>query len=231
LKYYETQKLFYGKYLYKICFYNQLNGIFRTEFQKNGTLSYAREKLDGLKEDYRHGNAMKFPIYRTWRSIDSETYFGAQHTYYCLLKNKDYKIRVESFGSMSIFTNDYNLIEKIAKGLKSERISIYKPDDDIKNDLLTKKNIIISNNPVEWPYKVTLGNLRRDYTGFANWIDNNPDKIKIGEIARHSLTDHGYVSGYYFFVKSEKMLNLINIMVGDNIRRIDQIVYKENIDK
>lgn len=232
LKYYETQKLFYGKFLYKVSFYNDLNNIFRTEFQKDGSLGYAREKIDQLTESYRQGDIMTIPVYRTHKIINEKTYLDARHIYACLIRTKDdYKIRVDAFGQMNIFSNSFKLIEKLAKGLKSKHIGIYQPDKSIESKLLKNSNIVISNNPVDWPIKVTLGNRIRDYSGFANWIEHNKDKIKIGEIALRELGSHGYVSGYYFFIKNEKMLNLITIMIGDNIRRIDHVIYKGNIDK
>ena len=232
LKYYETQKLFYGKYLYKIGFYHGLNNIFRTEFQKNGTLGFARERIDQLTDSYRRGVVMSIPVYRTWKEIDQETYLDARHIYACLIRSKnDYKIRVDAYGGMNVFSNDYKLIEKISKNLKTKRIEIWYPDKSIEKKLLKNSNIIISNNPVEWPIKITLGNRKRDYSGFANWADHNKNKVRIGNVALRELHNHGYVSGYYFYIKSEKILNLINIMVGDNIRRIDRIVYKDNIDK
>jgi hypothetical protein len=232
LKYYKTQKLFYGEYLYKVYFYNELNGFFRTEFQKKGTLSYAREKLDQLTEYYRNSMPMQTPIYRTFKNVDEETYLDARFLYATLLRSKtNYRVRVESFNRISIFSNDEKFIDKIANGLRTQLIEVHKPDDVVKEEILTNKNIIVSPNPVYWPIKVTLGKNRRDYSGLANWIKANPDKVKIGEVALKALESHGFVSGYYLFVKTDKILNLINIMIGDNIRRVDQIVYKADLDK
>jgi len=233
LKYYDTQKLFYNKYLYKITFYNDLNTLFRTEFQKSGSLSHAREKLDQLTESYRNGLNMQLPIYRTWKTIDETNYLDARHIYACLIRAKeDYRVRVESWGGMSVFSNNLSLLEKIRDGLhRNRRIEIHRPAENMEAVLLNNSNTIISKNPVCWPLKITMGNNRGNYSGFANWIHANKDKIKIGDKALHSLETHGYVNGYYFFIKSEKILNLISIMIGDNIRRIDRVVYQEDIDK
>jgi len=232
LKHYETSKLFYNKFLYKVSFYNSLNTIFRTEFQTKGTLSLAREKIDQLTESYRRGVQMAFPVYRTWKDIDENTYLDARHVYACLIRHKEeYRIRVESFGGISIFSNNFSFLTKLGNGLRTKRVDIYSPSDEVESLLLKNANTIVSPVPVHWPLKITMGKNKRDYSGFANWIRANSDKVKIGEIALQSLDTHGYVSGYYFFIKSEKILNLINIMIGDNIRRIDHIIYKEDIDK
>jgi len=229
LEYFSTSQLFYNTYLYKISFYNQLNTIFRTEFQKNGALGYAEKKIDTFTECYRAGVSMQIPIWRTYRDIDDETYLDARHVYNCLLGKHGYRVRVESYGGMSIFSNDLNLIEKIGKGLRSKKIAIYQPDNSIISELLKSPNIIVSSKPVEWSIKVTLGGRFRDYSGFASWCENNRDKIKIGEVALDSIKNGHYVSNYYFYLKNDKMLNLISIMIGDNIRRIDHIIFKDNI--
>lgn len=175
---------------------------------------------------------MQTPIYRTYKNIDEETYLDARFLYATLIRSKqDYRVRVESFNRVSVFSNDEKFIDKIADGLRTKLIEVYKPDDVVKKEILNNANTIVSPNPVYWPIKVTLGKNRRDYSGLASWAKANPDKVKIGEVALGALETHGFVSGYYLFVKSEKILNLINIMIGDNIRRIDHIVYKADLDK
>lgn len=228
---YETTKLFYGEYLCKLSFRNDLNTIFRSEFQKS-KLSYARERLDYLNEQYRNNMRLQVPIWRTLRDIREQDYLDARKIYAVLYRTKsDYRVRVESWGGISVFSNDEKLLLKLGNSLEATRVDLHRPSPDIAKKLASKKNIIISANPVCWPYKITLGIKKRNYEGFAKWVDANPDKVKIGEIALEACRTHGYVSGYYFFVKSEKMLDLVNIMVGDNIRRIDQVIYKDNLDK
>ena len=232
MKQYETTKLFYNKYLYKISFNNSLNSIFRTEFQAKGTLSLARSKIDQLTESYRRGIQMTLPVYRTWKDADEDTYLDARHLYACLIRNKeDYRVRVESFGAISIFSNNLSFLDKIGSGLRASRIEMHCPSEDVESILLNNANTIVSASPVRWPIKITMGKNKRDYSGFANWIRANSDKVKIGDVALESLETHGYVSGYYFFIKSEKILNLVNIMIGDNIRRVEQIIYKGDLDK
>lgn len=231
MRYYETTKLFYNKYLYKLNFSNELNTIFRTEFQKDGRLSLARQKLDELRLFHREGLPMEIPIWRTVKKIREEDYIEARHLYATLLRTKeDYRIRVESWGGITVFANSEELLNKIAKGISNRRrLEFYRPDPNVINEI--KPNIIISPNPVEWPIKVTLGCNIRNYSSFAKWAENNPDKVRIGKKALESLHSHGFVDGYYFFVKTEKVLSIINIIIGDNIRRIDHVVYKSNIDK
>lgn len=232
MKFYSTQKLFYNSYLYKVSLYNSLNGIFRTEFQKTGTLSYAREKLDALTQTYRSSQPMTMPIFRTYKNIDEETYLDARFLYATLLRCKqEYRVRVESFNRISLFSNDEKFIDKIAHGLRTKLVEVHKPDPIVRKEILANANTIISNTPVYWPIKITLGKNRRDYSSLAKWARLNTDKVKIGEKALQSLETHGFVSGYYLFVKTENVLDLINIMIGDNIRRVERVVYKADLDK
>lgn len=232
MKYLKTTKLFYNEFLYKICFYNSLNTIFRTELQKHGNLSFARERLDSLTESYRNNLPLTTPVFRTVKYVPEEEYLDAKHIYTTLFRSKSrYRIRVEFGGSINIFSNDTDLLDNIVKGLRCRRISMYKPDDNAVGLLLGEENVIISDVPTDWKLKITLGSKKKEYFGFANWIEANTDKIKIGSKALEALKSHGYVDGYYFFLKSEKLLDLIYIMIGDNVRRIDRIFYNDNIDK
>jgi len=174
---------------------------------------------------------MQLPKWRTFTNIDEETYLDARFLYATLLRGKDYRVRVENFNRISVFSNDEKFIDKVANGLRTQVIEVHKPDSIVKREVLANANTIVSPNPVHWPIKVTLGKNRRDYSGLASWIEANTDKVKIGEVALTALKTHGFVSGYYLFVKTDKVLNLINIMIGDNIRRVDHIVYKADLDK
>ena len=45
------------------------------------------------------------------------------------------------------------------------------------------------------------------------------------------LEDQEYVNGLYFYVRDEKVLNLITLLIGDNIRRVQKLVWIEELDK
>ena len=62
------------------------------------------------------------------------------------------------------------------------------------------------------------------------WINNNPNKAKASDALNYYASKQGEVSGMYFYVKDEKILQLIQLL-GIKIRRIDNLIYKEDIDK
>jgi hypothetical protein len=47
----------------------------------------------------------------------------------------------------------------------------------------------------------------------------------MGDIAMHECHIGGWVKGYYFFVRDEKTLLIAQMLVGDNIQRVDRLVY------
>lgn len=229
-KLFETCKLHYGKYLYKLVVHNSLNVIFRSEFQKDNMLGHAREKIDALTEQFRKGAPLMQSIYRTSREVTIDEYLDAKDIYTILKSHSDYKIRVAPSSSLTIYSNDRDLLIKIMDKIRSFRIEFWEPSKDSLPLLLNTSNIIVVDNPTDYPIKVTLGNQKVN-SDFANWLKANTDKSKIGPVALDCISKSGWCSGYYFYLRDEKLLSLIMLLVGNNIRRVDKLVYSGNIDK
>lgn len=224
----ETKKLHYGKYLYKLVLSNQLNTIFRTELQKHTKLGFAREQLNNLHEKYIQGEPLEEQIYRTIRTIPTDDYLDAVDIYGILKFADDFKLRVDPWRSLTIYSNDKELLQKIIKKMRVSNREFWEPDSSTVNALLNETNIILVDNPHQFPLKVTLGGNRVDGV-FADWLRNNTDKSKIGPTALTEIEREGYLNGLYFYVRDEKILNLIYMIIGHNIRRIDKLVCKNNI--
>ena len=78
LKQYETKKLFFKQYLFKVELKNQLNIIFRSENQKSKSLDFAREQLDSFASNYRNGQPLVQKVFRTEREVPMDDYLGAK---------------------------------------------------------------------------------------------------------------------------------------------------------
>jgi len=226
----ETKKLHYGEYLYKLVLHNRLNNIFRTVNQKKGSLSYAKEKLDAYTEKLTQGQPLEEIIFRTTREIPVEHFFDAKNLYKILKESKGYKIRVQPWSTITIYSNNKELLLKIADTMKVSAREFWEPDIKSLDLLLGERNIIISETPVDLNYKVTFGKNPVN-PDFAKWLRANTDKSKVGTITLETIEAGGYLDGLYFYIRDEKVLNLISMLAGNNIRRIDKLVYKENIDK
>ena len=53
MRLYESKKLHYGKYLYKLAIVNSLASYFRTEFQPKGDLKWCKKRLDEVQTFFR----------------------------------------------------------------------------------------------------------------------------------------------------------------------------------
>lgn len=230
----ESNKLHYGNYLYKLVIYNRLANIFRTEFQKDGGLGYARQKLDECNLAYKQARKDNSFVYRfmiPWQigsriigePIHVEQYFDAIKIYRILKKHSDYKIRIEH-NQLYLYSNDKAFIKKIVNACEGNG-EFWEPPVDSIEKITKEKNVIISEKPVEYKYKITLGG-KKGNPSLVSWIDANPALAKIGSSAREQCLQAGWVKGYYFYVRDDKTLLICEMIVGNNIQRIDRFVYR-----
>jgi len=228
LKLYETKKLHYGEYLYKLVLSNQLNTIFRTELQKHSKLGFAKEQLNNLHEKYIQGKQLEEQVYRTVRTVPVDDYLDAIDIYKALKFADDFKIRVDPWRSLTIYSNEKELLQKIAKKMRVSNREFWEPDSSTINKLLNETNIILTDIKPDFCIKITLGSKKMDGS-FASWLDANKDKSKVGQTTLNAIRQSSYLNGLYFYVRDEKILNLITMLIGHNIRRIDKLVYKNDI--
>lgn len=213
----DTTKLFYNKYKYKITIINQLASIFR---DKN--LAYAKRELDSLQQ-YHDRNKPLHQLNGLRSQIVRESDFlEAKHLYNKFTKRSDYTLRIEH-PRLAIYSNDLSWLEDVSTML--EVTEFCRPSSELSEKLL-EPNVIVKQEPFEWEYKVTF----KDFvdSSLAKWIENNRDKVKAGDVFMENIQNSGYINGFYIYVKNEKILQLLHIMVGNSISRIDKIV---SIDK
>ena len=223
LKKCETTKLFWGKYLYKLCISNGIGSIFR---DKN--LSYAREILDKLQQQYEEGDPLIVTRHFRETPVKELSFLDARKIYKFLSKNDDYTLRIEGT-TICIYSNNREWIHTLKSAVnKVNLLEIWEPNPDHLSHL--EPNTIIVENSNGYNYKVTLGNKVGDTSGFANWAKHNPKQVKVGPQLQHNLENNSYVSDMYFYAKDSKILNLCELMLS-NIRRIDKLVVKSDLDK
>jgi len=230
LKHFESSKLFYSEYLYKLVFRNELNNIFRTDLQKKEKLSYARSQLDTLTELYRNN----LPLYKkAWRAeivIDINDYFDAINVYNTLKKFDDYKIRIDPYSTVTLFSNNKAFLLDLSNKLRTNSVQFWEPNPKYIDILTSNTKIQIVDEPPELPLKIWFNSTRIN-TDFANWLRANQDKCKIGKIALDSLENYGYLNGLYIYLRDDKILNLVTLLAGSSIRSIEKLVYRGDIDK
>ena len=230
LKHFESAKLFYSEYLYKLVFRNELNIIFRNELQKKEKLSYARSQLDSLTEQYRNNLPLHKKTWRTDVSVDINDYFDAMAVYNTLKKTDEYKIRIDPYSSVTLFSNNKEFLLELGNKLKTDSAEFHQPNPDYIDILKSNAKIQIVDVLPKLPIKVWF-NSNRINTDFANWLRANNDKCKIGTIALESLENYGYLNGLYIYLRDEKVLNLVTLLAGSSIRNVEKLIYRGDIDK
>lgn len=230
LKHSETRKLFFTEYLYKLVLRNDLSNIFRTELQGKEKLSHVRKELDRLTESYRNN----LPLYKkAWRAdvvLSESDYFDAITVYNTLKIASDYKIRIDPYSQITLFSNNKILLLDLANKLRTSHTEFWEPKDEHIILLTSKTKIKIVDTPPTLELKVYF-NSKKVNTEFASWVNANRDKCKMGNVAFNSIHKHGYLSGLYMFIRDEKVLNLVMLIVGNSIRSVEKLVYVPNIDK
>lgn len=223
MKQFETSKLFYNTYLYKVSITSILATIFREK-----RLPEARKILDEYQTQLETTGQIIESRGRLGRPISIPTLTHAQALYseFSAQKQSSYKLRIEG-SSIVVYSNDLYWIEHLENRIDNIT-RVWKPKDSSTINLL-EPNIIISNVPTKYEYKVTVGS---DVDpSFAIWARSNSDKIKAGRKFLDLVQAKSYVNGMYFYARDLKILQFINIIIGGGIRRVDKIINKPHIDK
>ena len=228
LKLFETKKLHYGQYLYKLSLSNELSYIFRTDLQKKSKLSYAKVILDQLNLQYRNNETLTRQKYNSIKEVNEIDYLDAKDIFSILRKHTGYKLRCES-GTLSIYSNDQDLLYKIINKIRLQSVELWEPDHKTVDILRSKEKIKIVDYQPFLQYQVHL-NYKKIDTSFANWLIANQDKSRVGPRALDSIRT-GSAGNFYFYIRDDKVLSLVNLLIGHNIRAVDKLIYKGDIDK
>ena len=216
----ETRKLFFGKYLYKITCMNVLGTIFRGKNFTN-----AGEVLDQLQQHYEKGEPLIRKMWSKEYRVPVHHFTDCQIIFNTCPKWDDFLFRIEG-PNFSIYSNTKEDLLRLSTKLQTVT-EFHEPDPSMV--ALLDSNIQIVDETPEYVYKVYLSD--KATPGFAKWAIANQDKIKLGHTLKREIENNGYLRGFYFWVKDEKVLLLVKMIIGGNIQRIDKLVSKADLDK
>lgn len=203
--------------MYRLTIQHSLGTIFR---DKN--IAFARDVLDNLQLQAENGEEIIWKkSYRYSVPVTQESFATAQFLLaeFTAQGHDNYKLRCEN-PFMSIYSNDINWLNNLMRKNLSV-VSFSEPSIQDINNL--RPNIIVTDeDPIPFKFKVTVGN--QVSSGLGDWITANPDKCKAGTKFLQEVKNSGYVNGMYFYVRDEKVLQLIQIIIGGNIKRIDKFI-------
>jgi len=222
---YNTTKLFYSKYLYKLRVRNDIAGLFRGLNTNN-----IKSKLDTMQLDAELGLPIASPFnwgLRTPKNVSVETFMDASILYRVLLDNKDKcTIRIEGH-ILDIYSNECDWLENLSNQINCEEF--HSPSEEAKQFLKNNTNVVICDEEtIEWPYKIYFGKFVDP--NFASYCENNPS-IKIGKVALESVRSKGWCLGFYFWATTEKQAMLAQIALGGGVQKIIKYVSRSELHK
>ena len=224
-KKYNSNKLFYDTYLYKLQVRTTISSVFR----HNKNKEIHRDKLDKLiKLSGPSKESVKISRYKI---AAYETMMSASHIMNELqCTTEPFKVRCESY-SLIIYANDMDLLDRIMVNLDdSANCKIWTPIVGSEQFLLANRSVSVSKNPVDFKFRCFLKH-GTNTGALLNWIKNNPEKAKIGSSTLNALERGYYITGNYFYVKDEKVLMMAEMVGGKLISKIEKIVHIGDLDK
>lgn len=216
MKKYESNKLFYKQYTYKLVLRFQLANWFR-----GGELPYIRETLDELQRQYNQNKQrLELKLWNRTIHLTVQELHQSQKIYSALCNSADYRLRVEG-KHLSLYSNDKDWLESIIKDVGPVAEEWWEP-----SSIMQPSTIKMGSSLQGWEYRITLGSNvpKSAYT----WLRKNIDKIRVGPVFKKSLLDeHPYATGFYFYVKNSKMLSLATLVFEGSISSIDKIIIED----
>ena len=204
-----TNRLFHGKYQYKIVLICAGASYF-----KDRDISQVFHYLTKL--DLAENAKLKWG-YRTSPIKDKAE---LDYTLRLLIELKDmvdYDLRVES-PWLSFYTNNKKDIDKLANI----------DADQVKYVSMPPPGGIIAENSILLPkmnfeFRVTLGKTTREHSTFVEWAGANK-KVKLTKSCARDLAKHNSWGGTYFYITGDNNLLMAKMHLGDAINKVERIV-------
>lgn len=226
MKQFETTKLFYNKYAYKVVIQSDLTSIFASYQGKD----HARKIIEKLEADRKAGKDLYIQKWRGENRVSIYTLEQARNIYNSLQMYTDHRIRAEYSYSLTVYTNIEELVNRLEKTVKYSVKEIWRPRKGMVEFLTSNIETAVIKTPMPYEFRVYFKGGTVD-SSFALWLEKNTDKSRVGSSTLATIARGGYVSGNYFYIKNEKVLTMIRMLVGHNIRKVERLVYIEDIDK
>jgi hypothetical protein len=215
----QTNKLFFGKYVYKVA----LETAFATYFRSR-QLDNIKSRLESewLAAQQAGESRMKVGAKYIWREsswADEHDVRAVQALIDQLEDLENYTLRIEG-RRLGVYFNDESYIEKITAipGIQIKEIA--QPKDPRTRDYLLSTPKVIIRKDYTHKYKVTVNSLLDQGDNFKQWAQKI-SKIKL------SSSDFRYEG--HFYVADEKTLDLCRIFLGDRLRKVEQLVTSKEI--
>ena len=219
LKKLQTNKLFYGKYAYKIS--TQLSG--------GHLIRYI--KIDKLKAWCEGTEEISW--LRNIKQIDKTKL----HDYACNIEPflpEKIQIRTER-NTVNIFVSERNLYENIKNSLIDYVQFVSEPANDVELSAMLNDTTTVLCNQLpkgHYRYKVILKNMPVDLRKkFLDWSGQYQNQLHLppGTI-KHLKVLYPWWGDHYFYVVNDQMLLLTRLFVQGYVRKVEEYKLKSSIN-
>lgn len=138
----------------------------------------------------------------------------------CLEKLDNYHIRVEA-PYVAFYTDSESDAEQFLSVVEPMLKYVQYPQPG--TEALLDQGLSIAKH-MTYKYRVIMGRTNKAYPEFVSYIERTG---KIGKAAKWELSNpRGSWGGYYFYIKDERSLTMAKLMIGDNIRKVEELTKK-----
>lgn len=258
LKLVQVNKLFYNHFKYSVTINLGFAGIFRNKnllyvrktldtikfyydhyserniTQSSGNLGLPAWVSNGI--DRGLGISNPDSISTRYNLLASYTftyndYVEANTLYQILSNNPEPMIRIEYSECLKIYSNDKEFLLGLAKKLRV--VEFAEPGEKLEALLEGNPNVLLTTKS-GYDYKILFKSgyyKNSPFSAFAKWCKSNSSKVRITDQTLRLLEDQKSVDGRYFFVKDDKTLTVINLMIGPYLGKTFKLINKAEIDK
>jgi hypothetical protein len=213
----KTNKLFYGKWPYKLTVVQQ--GCW--------TVRYA-----GI------------PLARTWNGPGWATAFDLHSDRVKFIRfldalepfvTQDIQMRVER-NTLNLYCKNKELLEQMSINLAEWAKELHEPASQDELEFImnqSSKKLLCSQLPhTKYQYKVYFKQTTSPDVKikFASWISNYKDSIKTTKSAQNWLLNKSWMYNPFVYVDSKSTLSMVILFLGNNVQKIEEYIVRDSIN-
>lgn len=236
IKFIDTTKKFFGKYLYKIDVYAPAGRVVNEKSSKplqDRLLQRIEMAKDTLNRLSPYGTRHNFGFAGLRETVTASSLDQLEYYKKVMELNKGaIKIRVEE-PTLSVYSDDENLLLDIAANDPCDRVTaVYRPANSQAIAVLEQGRIIIK-TPSPYSYKIMLreGVIKNHdaYEQAHNYLVSLGDDVQMTKGCARNLTKrYVYMSSTYFYAKNLECLTFLNLIAPGIVSGIYEIAYVDS---
>lgn len=223
-----SSKLFYNKWPYKICCI--IDGANR--------LTYLG--IDSVREFCTGKKTESMPFWMRKSNMTNEDkaqlleFANRVEPFLAIKKSKQGQIRAEG-RHFNIFCKDPVLLETIHAAVEPWVQGVYGPTNKEELDFMLDngyKKILRDVLPKDgFRYKVYFKYTftKESRLDFLTWANKFPDTIIIENGSREWMFGNSWSTNPIMYVKDDKTMTMVGLMISGNIKRVDEFILRENL--